>query len=83
MERRNTGYAVDLLIESAPFNAGGEDFNFCRLIAGSEGTSVTLERATGPSRWEPLSPYPDFAPWTDSYGSILPLAIARWAPNGD
>ncbi|MFN8250820.1 MAG: FAD-linked oxidase C-terminal domain-containing protein [Ferruginibacter sp.] len=38
VERRNTGYAVDLLIESAPFNAGGEDFNFCRLIAGSEGT---------------------------------------------
>lgn len=38
VERRNTGYAVDLLIESAPFNAGGKDFNFCQLIAGSEGT---------------------------------------------
>lgn len=38
VERRNTGYAVDLLIESAPFNAGGNDFNFCQLIAGSEGT---------------------------------------------
>jgi FAD/FMN-containing dehydrogenase/Fe-S oxidoreductase len=38
VERRNTGYAVDLLIESAPFTAGGEDFNFCKLIAGSEGT---------------------------------------------
>lgn len=38
VERRNTGYAVDLLIESAPFTAGGDDFNFCKLIAGSEGT---------------------------------------------
>lgn len=38
VERRNTGYAVDLLIEMAPFTAGGEDFNFCKLIAGSEGT---------------------------------------------
>lgn len=38
VERRNTGYAVDLLVETAPFTAGGEDFNFCSLIAGSEGT---------------------------------------------
>ena len=38
IERRNTGYAVDVLLESAPFTAGGEDFNFCKLIAGSEGT---------------------------------------------
>jgi len=38
VERRNTGYAVDVLLESAPFTAGTEDFNFCKLIAGSEGT---------------------------------------------
>jgi FAD/FMN-containing dehydrogenase/Fe-S oxidoreductase len=38
IERRNTGYALDLLLETAPFSAGGPDFNFCRLIAGSEGT---------------------------------------------
>lgn len=38
VERRNTGYAVDLLVDTAPFTAGGEDFNFCKLIAGSEGT---------------------------------------------
>ncbi|MCU0395776.1 MAG: FAD-binding oxidoreductase [Chitinophagaceae bacterium] len=38
VERRNTGYAIDLLVETAPFNAGGPDFNFCSLIAGSEGT---------------------------------------------
>ncbi len=38
VERRNTGYAIDVLLDSAPFKAGGEDFNFCKLIAGSEGT---------------------------------------------
>jgi FAD/FMN-containing dehydrogenase/Fe-S oxidoreductase len=38
VERRNTGYAIDLLVDTAPFTAGGPDFNFCRLIAGSEGT---------------------------------------------
>lgn len=38
VERRNTGYALDVLLDSAPFTAGGEDFNFCKLIAGSEGT---------------------------------------------
>jgi len=38
IERRNTGYALDILMESAPFTAGAPDFNFCKLIAGSEGT---------------------------------------------
>jgi FAD/FMN-containing dehydrogenase/Fe-S oxidoreductase len=38
IERRNTGYALDVLLETAPFTAGGEDFNFCKLLAGSEGT---------------------------------------------
>src|SRR4030095_14489560 len=38
IERRNTGYALDLLLDTAPFTAGGDDFNFCKLIAGSEGT---------------------------------------------
>ena len=38
VERRNTGYAVDVLLDTAPFTAGEKDFNFCKLIAGSEGT---------------------------------------------
>jgi FAD/FMN-containing dehydrogenase/Fe-S oxidoreductase len=38
IERRNTGYAVDLLIDTAPFTAGEKAFNFCTLLAGSEGT---------------------------------------------
>ncbi len=40
--RRNTGYAVDLLVEMDPFTAGGEPFNFCSLIAGSEGTLALI-----------------------------------------
>ncbi|MBN2681987.1 MAG: FAD-binding protein [Bacteroidales bacterium] len=38
IKRRNTGYAIDLLAESQPFNTKGENFNFCKLLAGSEGT---------------------------------------------
>jgi FAD/FMN-containing dehydrogenase/Fe-S oxidoreductase len=46
VERRNTGYAIDILLESAPFTAGGEDFNFCKLIAGSEGTLAFITEIT-------------------------------------
>jgi len=38
IERRNTGYALDELLNCEPFTPGGEAFNFCKLIAGSEGT---------------------------------------------
>jgi len=36
--RRNTGYALDLLADSKPFTEAKEQFNFCKLLAGSEGT---------------------------------------------
>jgi FAD/FMN-containing dehydrogenase/Fe-S oxidoreductase len=36
--RRNTGYAIDLLVNTAPFGHPAEPFNFCKLLAGSEGT---------------------------------------------
>ncbi|QYM78467.1 FAD-binding protein [Horticoccus luteus] len=37
--RRNTGYALDALMDCAVFDAESErPFNLCRLIAGSEGT---------------------------------------------
>ena len=38
IERRNTGYAIDLLSEMQPFSNQGKDFNFCSLLCGSEGT---------------------------------------------
>lgn len=40
--RRNTGYAVDLLMESEPFKPGGDKFNFCKMLAGSEGTLAVI-----------------------------------------
>jgi FAD/FMN-containing dehydrogenase/Fe-S oxidoreductase len=43
--RRNTGYALDLLLNNEVFDAtSGQPFNFCKLLAGSEGTlAVTTE----------------------------------------
>lgn len=38
IKRRNTGYALDLLLETDIFETGGEPFNMCRILAGSEGT---------------------------------------------
>ncbi len=36
--RRNTGYAIDTLLDTDPFSRETDPFNFCKLIAGSEGT---------------------------------------------
>jgi len=38
LTRRNMGYAIDSLLNSELFTKGGEPFNFCKLLAGSEGT---------------------------------------------
>jgi len=38
LKRRNTGYALDLLLQMKPYNNSGADFNFSSLLAGSEGT---------------------------------------------
>lgn len=37
IHRRNTGYAIDLLLDTKPFG-GDQMFNLCKLVAGSEGT---------------------------------------------
>ena len=42
IERRNTGYALDMLLNCEPYTQGGKPFNFCELIAGSEGTLCFL-----------------------------------------
>ncbi|ACU04621.1 FAD-binding and (Fe-S)-binding domain-containing protein [Pedobacter heparinus] len=54
IERRNTGYAIDILLDTAPFTAGAEDFNFCKLIAGSEGTLAFITEVK--LNLEPLPP---------------------------
>jgi len=38
LNRRNTGYALDLLLDSSPFRKTSRPFNMCTLLAGSEGT---------------------------------------------
>ncbi|MCP9766682.1 FAD-binding oxidoreductase [Lacihabitans sp. LS3-19] len=41
--RRNTGYAIDELLETEVFTESStEKFNFCKLIAGSEGTLMFI-----------------------------------------
>ncbi len=42
IKRRNTGYAIDLLLETEPFTSNSVPFNFAKLIAGSEGTLVFI-----------------------------------------
>jgi FAD/FMN-containing dehydrogenase/Fe-S oxidoreductase len=45
VHRRNTGYAIDQLLDSKVFDDNSEStFNFCKLLTGSEGTlAVTTE----------------------------------------
>ncbi len=46
--RRNTGYALDELLNSSPFlgeKAKYSDYNLCRLISGSEGTLLFMTEA--------------------------------------
>jgi FAD/FMN-containing dehydrogenase/Fe-S oxidoreductase len=38
IKRRNTGYAIDMLIDNSIFGKSATPFNFSKLIAGSEGT---------------------------------------------
>lgn len=38
IHRRNTGYAIDILAQSEVFGGKEKGFNFCKLLAGSEGT---------------------------------------------
>jgi FAD/FMN-containing dehydrogenase/Fe-S oxidoreductase len=54
IHRRNTGYALDSLLDCAPFSADGPPFNLCRVLAGSEGTLAFLVEIT--LACEPLPP---------------------------
>lgn len=38
IHRRNTGYAIDALIDTSVFSESSEKFNMCQLLSGSEGT---------------------------------------------
>jgi FAD/FMN-containing dehydrogenase/Fe-S oxidoreductase len=44
LTRRNMGYAIDELLNSEIFTENGPEFNFCKLLAGSEGTLAFSHR---------------------------------------
>lgn len=46
VHRRNTGYALDALLDRQPFNKNGKLFSLCPLIAGSEGTLFFITEIT-------------------------------------
>ena len=53
IHRRNTGYAVDSLLQMAPIRPGADLFNLSKLLCGSEGTlalttEITLQLDTLP-----------------------------------
>jgi FAD/FMN-containing dehydrogenase/Fe-S oxidoreductase len=54
IQRRNTGYAIDMLARMSPFTLDGPAFNFSSLIAGSEGTLAFITSAK--IRLTPIDP---------------------------
>lgn len=44
IHRRNTGYAVDCLLDSEIFSNSEKKFNLCNLLAGSEGTLAIITK---------------------------------------
>jgi FAD/FMN-containing dehydrogenase/Fe-S oxidoreductase len=59
ISRRNTAYALDLLLDSVVFSSSNKKFNFSNLLAGSEGTlafttSVKLNLVEIPPKYKAL-----------------------------
>ncbi len=46
LHRRNTGYAIDELMDTEVFTDSTDKFNLCKLIAGSEGTLAFITEIT-------------------------------------
>lgn len=44
IHRRNTGYAIDELVNMQPFCKDGAAYNLCKLLTGSEGTLVFITK---------------------------------------
>jgi FAD/FMN-containing dehydrogenase/Fe-S oxidoreductase len=84
--RRNTGYALDELLNTSQYLGEGSkhrDFNLCRLLAGSEGTLVFMSEAT--LRLVPLPP-PNIALIPIHFHSVMEairgnLAALKHAPT--
>ena len=54
LHRRNTGYAIDELLNTEIYTPGASNFNFSKLMAGSEGTLAFITEIT--LKLDPLPP---------------------------
>ncbi|MCF6364865.1 MAG: FAD-binding protein [Bacteroidales bacterium] len=76
--RRNTGYALDLLSDNEIFSKSKKKFNFCKLLAGSEGTlafttEITLKLVELPPKEKALI-VPHFSKLEDAfYANLIAL----------
>ncbi|MCB0465017.1 MAG: FAD-binding protein [Aequorivita sp.] len=55
IHRRNTGYAIDSLLNTSIFGEFNEEINLCKLLCGSEGTLAFTTEIT--LQLDPLPPY--------------------------
>ncbi|MGQ8336141.1 FAD-binding and (Fe-S)-binding domain-containing protein [Sunxiuqinia sp. A32] len=78
VERRNNGYAIDILLETDPFTGNSEKINVCKLLAGSEGTlafttKIKLNLISLPPKYKGLV-CAHFSSLQDSYlGNLVAL----------
>ncbi len=77
IHRRNTGYAIDELINSEIFNNSDEKFNMCKLLAGSEGTlafttEITLQLDKLPPKYRAMVAF-HFESITNCMKAVKPL----------
>ncbi len=77
IHRRNTGYAVDSLLEMAPVGSSEEPFNLSKLLCGSEGTLALTTEIT--LQLDPLPPskaamiVPHYYSLEDSLTDVAPV----------
>ncbi|NPA68056.1 MAG: FAD-binding protein [Chlorobi bacterium] len=82
--RRNTGYALDLLLDCDVFTESENKFNFCKLLAGSEGTlafitEITLKTVNLPPKEKALV-IPHFDKLEDAfYANLIALKYSPGA----
>jgi FAD/FMN-containing dehydrogenase/Fe-S oxidoreductase len=77
IHRRNTGYAVDELLNTSVFDGGSEPFNLAKLLCGSEGTlgmitEITLQLDLLPPT-EVAMIVPHYHTLQDSLSDVVPV----------
>lgn len=77
IHRRNTGYAVDELLENSIFGDAEEDINLCKLLSGSEGTlafstEITLQLEDVPPEFSAMI-VTHYKTLEDCLGDVAPV----------